>query len=315
MSSTPIFEIIPVPSSAGNPRDGIERAPEVLLAAGFTTALEQAGASLVMSDADIPPFRQRPDIQAGSTIDFGPIRRYAQYSQDAVASAISNGRTPVVLGGDCTIEIGVVAAHIAMGRNIGIIYIDAHCDLNVPGSAPKMTDGFVEGPDWQVNGHMLGIHGADDGLARQGPRYPLILPEMLAVVGSDPAQTTEFEKAQVERLGLTVVPWMDAARDPEGVIHTLLNGQFASADTIIIHFDTDALNYPQTPIAEIALSIETGFSLSQAARLIHTVAQDKRFGGLTITEISAREEDSAEAKFQYAIGRFVQAIAPSIAVR
>ena len=312
MTQTSTFEIIPAPTSAANPRNGIERAPEVLLAAGFASALEQAGGTLVISGADMPVFRQRTDLKAGSTIDFGPIRRYAKLTQDAVAHAIANKHTPIVLGGDCTIEIGVVAAHVAAGRKVGIVYIDAHSDLNVPGSAPEITDGFMEGPDWQVNGHMLGLDGADEELARQGPRYPLITPDMLAIVSADRAQSTEFEKAQIERLGLTVIPWNDAAKDPEGVIRTLLADQFADADTVIVHFDVDVLNYPQTPIAEIALTTETGLSLSQAARLIQAVVKDPRFGGLTITEISAREEDSIKPEFQYAVGRLVQAIAPSI---
>ena len=52
-----------------------------------------------------------------------------------------------MLGEDCTVGIGAVAAQVATGERVGVVYFDAHADLNVPGSVTEARlDWIRDGP-------------------------------------------------------------------------------------------------------------------------------------------------------------------------
>ena len=58
-----------------------------------------------------------------------------------VEEALEDGALPVVLGGDHSIAIGSVAGlaayHRKRGQRVGIIWLDAHSDINTPSSSPS----------------------------------------------------------------------------------------------------------------------------------------------------------------------------------
>jgi arginase len=65
----------------------------------------------------------------------------------------------LVLGGDCTVELGTVAGAFGHGPSIGLVYIDLDTDLNTPEST---ADGAL---DWMGVAHLLGIEGSATELA------------------------------------------------------------------------------------------------------------------------------------------------------
>ena len=73
-------------------------------------------------------------------------------------------RKALVVGGDCTIELGSVAGALQSGASIGLVYVDLDVDLN----APATSDGAL---DWTGVAHLLDIPGAApelSGLGRSG---------------------------------------------------------------------------------------------------------------------------------------------------
>jgi arginase len=133
--------LLGVPTSAGTHGPGQEKAPGALRAAGLAGALAAAGVE-VHDEGDLPVAMYRA----------------------AVAELLDRGMAPLVLGGDCTITLGVAAGFARYGDDLGLLYFDGDADLSTPattGSGGARLDGRRP---------LAGRGGAGAGPARaQGP--------------------------------------------------------------------------------------------------------------------------------------------------
>jgi arginase len=88
-----------------------------------------------------------------------------QQLADRVYPLLARGDVVLVLGGNCTIALGVVAALQRLGTGApGLLYVDRHYDINTPEST---TDGAL---DWMGLAHALALPGCLDTLADAEPR-------------------------------------------------------------------------------------------------------------------------------------------------
>lgn len=279
------IQIISIPSSAGSTHPGLEQAPAAIRASGLADALRDMGHDVIERNDDLPVWQWRPDPTESTASNVKAAIEYIGHTRLRVAQALSAGRLPLVLGGDCSIEIGVVAANLDAGNRVGLIYFDGHADLNVPGSVPNGTGEFSESLDWMGVAHMLGVEGAIPALTNIGSRYPMLSASDVAVVGFIPEQASDFEKQQIQSSGMRVINWDTVARDPEGEITNLLATWGNEFSHLLIHFDVDVLNFLDTPIAETTASRDVGLTLHQAMRVLSMIVADSRFSGLTVTEV------------------------------
>lgn len=116
------------PSALGHVPEhlGVERAPEVLLAAGLADGLGVRRAGRVEAagySAERDPQTQVLNPQA--------ISGYSPLLADAVAAVLDEGEFPVVLGGDCSVLLGTILALRRRGR-YGLLYIDGDADFYQP---------------------------------------------------------------------------------------------------------------------------------------------------------------------------------------
>jgi arginase len=99
--------VIGVASSAGTHHAGQDRAPAALRAAGFTEKLR--GAGLTVEDrGDLLHEVFVADEMGATARNLAAVVRVARATAGAVAGALADGALPLVLGGDCTITLGVV---------------------------------------------------------------------------------------------------------------------------------------------------------------------------------------------------------------
>ena len=309
---TTTIEIIDMPTSAGGNRPGLELAPAALRSAGLIDALHARSVKTI-DRADAPtPWRWRENLVDVEASNGAGVVEHVQHARSRVAAAIVDGQRVLGLGGDCTVAIGVVAAHADVGARTGLVYIDGHADLNVPGSVADGTGEFTPSLDWMGVGHMVDLDGAWEALATVGPRRPLLAPSDVAIVGWVPEQASAHERRTLDDLGLRVIDWARLSRDPEGEMTRLLAVWGASFDRLLVHFDVDVLDYAQTPIADTSVSQGVGLSLDQARRALACVVKDPRFAALTISEINPAHPE-LDTRFQTALSHFAEAIADAFA--
>ena len=189
------LDIIGAPSSAGAYAPGQEKAPAALRAAGLVERLSAAGIE-VHDRGDIAGFRWTTDRASPRAMNVKPAAAAAVAVAEQVAAALADDAAVLVLGGDCTVELGTVAGALRGTPEVGLVYVDLDTDLNTPAST---TDGAL---DWMGVAHMLGIEGTVPELAAIGPRAPMLGPDQILFFANDNVEP--FERDVIRRLGIAV---------------------------------------------------------------------------------------------------------------
>src|SRR5688572_261657 len=131
--------LIGAPSSAGAYSPGQERAPRALRDAGLPRRLREFGLD-VHDLGDTQSFRWKVDRDNPRAMNAAAAARTARETARLVRQALEQEAVAVVLGGDCTVELGTVAGALHGGGEVGLLYVDLDTDLNTPRST---TDGAL----------------------------------------------------------------------------------------------------------------------------------------------------------------------------
>ncbi len=266
--------LIEGPTSAGAYAPGQEDGPRALLDAGLREALEAVGVT-VRIGGQASPFRWRPDPESPSAANAGAVIDRASQVASLVRS-VPAGDTILVLGGDCTVGVGTVAGLLHSSERLGLVYVDRHADLNVPGST---VDGAL---DWMGVAHMLDIDGAVEGLAALAGQRPMLSAGQISFLGLGPH--TDFEAAVIADRRLPVVDVRSAVSDPISGVRTALS-PLAACDNLAVHFDVDLVDFLDAPLAENT-DRGTAPSLRTCGEILSTLLRDKRVRALTVTEFN-----------------------------
>jgi len=133
----PTVDIIGVPIELGAGRRGAQLGPDVVRASGLQRHIEELKYT-VRDNGNVEVPDATPDAPGGPgrPRHLELIRRTCEATADAVAGSMRAGGFPVVVGGDHSIAIGVLAGIARVNGPAGVIWIDAHADLNTPETSP-----------------------------------------------------------------------------------------------------------------------------------------------------------------------------------
>src|SRR5690349_9122077 len=131
--------LIGVPLDLGAGRRGVDMGPSAFRIAGLRDRVEALQCAVVDKGdlpAPIPETRRPRDERKKYVAD---IARICQKLHDLSLSSLNEGAVPIVLGGDHSLGAGSVAAAAAWARQarklpIGLLWVDAHGDMNTPES-------------------------------------------------------------------------------------------------------------------------------------------------------------------------------------
>ncbi len=291
------ISIVGVPSSAGSYAAGQEQAPAALRSAGLIDALGETGLH-VHDEGDLPLQVWRPDRVNPRAQNIGQVTECIAGLIECLVPLLARGDTVLVLGGNCTVALGVVGAlHGVTVERIGLLYLDRGYDMNTPEST---TDGAL---DWMGMAHALSLPGCLDVLANAlGPR-PLLAVNQVAWLGVEDGLATSWERDQARRLGLQVISSEDFALNPAAAASASL--AYLPDGPLAVHFDVDVLDFTDAPLAENTDGRNSGPTLDQAAVALGIAASDPRFRAMSIGELNP----TRSAGDPDAIPRFVSTVA------
>ena len=172
------FGLLGVPSSAGARTPGQEKGPAALRAAGLLELLDATGLE-VRDHGDLPLFRWRPDPTTRTPQNLAAVVSVASEVAGSIEGVVRDGEIPLVVGGDCTITVGVIAGMLRAGLDPSLLYVDGGVDLYVPGTQPA---GHM---DSMGVAHLLDEPGAARELAGIGPTTPMLEAEQGHVLRSE----------------------------------------------------------------------------------------------------------------------------------
>jgi arginase len=294
-----MLTVLGVPTSAGAFAPGQEHAPVALREAGLLDALAERGVE-VRDLGDSPVWRWRPDRERPRAQNLPAVVEIARDTAARVEAALGDGPL-LVLGGDCSIELGTLAGHLARDDSVGLVYLDLHPDLNTPESV-------IEGTfDWMGMAHALGVPGAEPELAGIGPRTPLLGDEQVVFLGYGPERARPFELDQIVRRGLKAIPVDEVADDPEAAAGRAL--EFASSfDRLLVHFDVDVVDFNDAQLSEDAVRGD-GLTLDAAMRALAVLTASERLSAVTVTELNPYHGDEDGQTLRQFVGMLADCLA------
>jgi arginase len=290
--------LIGAPTSAGSYAPGQEAAPRVLRELGLVEALRAAGRNV--TDAGDGPLQVwRPDRENLRAQNLAAVVEAVQAVAQAVSTAIQADADVLVIGGNCTVALGVMSAFTGEPP-AGLLYLDRHFDLNTPHST---SDGAL---DWMGMAHALDLPGAAPELATAFSRRPLLTPAQVWFAGIDPAAATAFENEQADQLELHWCSSGDLTRQPAVVVADAL--EFLPAGPLGVHVDLDVLDFIDAPLSENTDGRNSGPSLAALTQVLEIACHDARFRALSIGELNpARAAGEPEA-----LARFIATLATAL---
>jgi arginase len=203
------ISIIGVPMDLGQARRGVDMGPSAIRYAGVVERLEALDYEIDdLGDIQIG----RPERLGEHSVDnLRNLKAVAEASEklsSSVDNIIGENRFPLVFGGDHSIAIGTLAGVAKHYKNLGVIWYDAHGDLNTADTSPS---GNIHGMPLAVS---LGL--GHKALTTIGGYEPKIKPENIVIIGARSLDDGEKELIrekgikvytmhEIDRMGMTAV--------------------------------------------------------------------------------------------------------------
>ena len=272
--------IIGVPLDLGGGRRGVDMGPSAFRVAGLGERIAALGLTVVDKGNIVVPVRDTIGHQHEYKKYIDEIARVCSELYATSLASLDAGATPIVLGGDHSLAAGSVAAVAAWARRtkqlpIGIIWIDAHGDMNTPATSPS---GNVHGMPLAA---LLGPEPKE--LSNIGGFFPTVLPEHTVLLGV--RNLDEREKALVHASGVHVFTMKDI--DRQGIASIAEQAvALASAGTAGIHvsFDMDGCDPGIAP--GVGTPVKGGLDYREAHMVMEIVADSGLLTSLDLVEVN-----------------------------
>lgn len=189
------LSIIGVPMDLGQTRRGVDMGPSAIRYAGVIERIENIGYSV--EDKGNIEIALAERVHSDENTNLKNLKAVADASErlaQTVSDVITNKRFPLVLGGDHSIAIGTLAGVSRHYKNLGVIWYDAHGDLNTADTSPS---GNIHGMPLAAS---IGI--GDDALTRIGGYTPKVKSENIVIIGA--RSLDEGEKELIKEKGIKV---------------------------------------------------------------------------------------------------------------
>lgn len=230
--------VIGVPMDLGADRRGVDMGPSAIRYANLRGKLQQIGFEVEdIGNLQVPT----PETYEIGDTKLKYLREIVRVNEElaqTVTSVMEKGRFPLVLGGDHSIAIGTIAGVSRLQKRTGVIWFDAHGDLNTAETSPS---GNIHGMPLAASlgwGHPDLTNCAGDG--------PKISPEHVALIGV--RSLDEGEKRAIQENGIHVftmheIDRMGMAKVVEEALNIVTNG----TDGVHLSLDLDGIDPNEAP--------------------------------------------------------------------
>ncbi len=249
----------------GASRRGVDMGPSAVRYARLHERLRRLGIERIEDHGNLRVPDRESAVEAGKDAKFFPvIDSVCNELAALVEDAIKDGGFPIVLGGDHSIAMGTLKGlKSARGKAAGLVWIDAHSDINSPDTSPS---GNVHGMPLFFalkNGFADPKHTVQIGLRDVDPHEKQLLREW---------GVAAFSMSDVDRLGITKV--MEKALDVAG----------RDARSVHVSFDMDGIDPSEAP--GTGTPVKGGLSYREAHLIMEMLAESGALGSIEMVEIN-----------------------------
>ncbi|WP_414044007.1 arginase [Macrococcus sp. EM39E] len=233
------IEIIGAPSAFGQRKLGVNLGPDAMRYAGLIERVEDIGHTVIdTGDIQSPKIDMKKyKSEQGGLRNLEEVTSFCESLYAKVDAVVQKGNYPVVIGGDHSIAMGTISGISKHYKNLGVIWYDAHGDLNIDESSPS---GNIHGMPLRA---LIG-DGHED-LVNIGGYKNKVKVENIVLIGM--RDLDEGEKAYIKEVGIKTYTMAEIDRlGIQAVIEESLS-YLEKCDGIHLSLDVDALDPVETP--------------------------------------------------------------------
>ncbi len=268
---------IGAPMDLGSDRRGVDMGPSAIRYAGLSAAVRDVGISYDdAGDLPVPrpegrdPNAERPE--RGTAKYLKETRWVCRRVESAVADALEDGETPLVLGGDHSIAIGTVGG-ASRDRDVGVLWLDAHGDFNTPETTPSGN----------VHGMPVAAFLGRDVFGEMSWARADVAEENVAMVGLrdlDDDERTALRDSDVDAYTMSDVD----TRSIVPVVEDALDSALSGVDALHVSLDMDFLDPDEAP--GVGTPVTGGVTYREAHAAMELVAETDALCSLEVVEVN-----------------------------
>ncbi|HYX77338.1 MAG TPA: arginase [Gaiellaceae bacterium] len=269
----------------GAGRRGVDMGPSAIRYAGLDTRIERLGRQVFDWGNVEGAVPEATEMGSERMRFLAPIKQACERVAHLVARAVEEGLQPLVLGGDHSVSIGTLGG-LARGNGAGgVLWLDAHGDLNRPQTSPS---GNVHGMPLAA---ALGLAGPE--FESDAWPLPAVAADRVALVGVRSLDSAEVEL--IADTGVSVYTMSDIDRlGLERTVREALE-RIAGPGFVHVSLDMDALEPDIAP--GVGTPVRGGLSYREAHLAMELVAESGLAGSLEVVEVNPildRENETAK---------------------
>ncbi|MDR0270781.1 arginase [Paenibacillus sp.] len=268
------ISIIRVPFGLGAGRPGSENGPDSMMKFGLVKKLKGLGHDVPADQCiRLPDGIKSPVASKMKHVE--EVLAISGLLGEAVYQTVANGHIPLVLGGDHSIAMGSLAGLTRHYSNMGVIWVDAHSDLNTESTSPS---GNMHGISLAVG---LGISRFKLEQIAKGA-VPLKA-ENCVIIGA--RDLDHDEKALIRSCGLTCFTMHEIDRiGIEKVVQEALRIAGDGTDGVHLSFDIDSVDPIEAP--GTGTPVRGGLSYREAHLLLELMSESGRITSADFVEVN-----------------------------
>jgi arginase len=258
----------------GAGRRGVDMGPSAIRYAGLAERLEALGREVIDLGNVPAAVAEATDMGSDDTRFLRQIMATCERIAEVVEGALREGHFPLVLGGDHSVALGSLGALAAAKGPGGVLWIDAHGDLNRPETSPT---GNVHG---MVLAAALGLAGP--GFASEAWPMPAVDRTRVALVGTRSLDAGERELVREQDLRV----WTMSTIDQLGLERAMLEAiEHVSGEGFVhLSLDMDVLEPDVAP--GVGTAVRGGLTYREAHLALELVADANVLTSMDVVEVN-----------------------------
>ncbi|WP_075980360.1 arginase [Bacillus massilinigeriensis] len=269
------ISIIGMPMDLGQTRRGVDMGPSAIRYAGVIEKLQELFDE-VHDLGDIPV--GRPEVIIDKPSNLRNLHLVAEKNEllaEKVDEVMNSGTFPLVLGGDHSIAIGTLAGVSKHFKNLGVIWYDAHGDLNTEETSPS---GNIHGMPLAVN---LGL--GHERLTKVGGYSPKVKPENVVIIGA--RSLDEGERELIKAKGIRVYTMHEIDRlGMAKVMEDTISYLKGKTDGVHLSLDLDGLDPNDAP--GVGTPVIGGISYRESHLAMEMLAESELITSAEFVEVN-----------------------------
>jgi arginase len=266
--------VIGAPLDLGSGRRGVDMGPSAIRYADLDERIRSLGRACLDWGNVAAPVAEATEMGDEHARFLPEILATCDQVARLVTRAVGEGLLPLVLGGDHSVAIGTLGGLAQAHGPGGVLWIDAHGDLNTPRTSPS---GNVHG---MALAAALGRAG--EGFASDAWPLPAIEPGRVALVGV--RSLDEGERALLRELDARVFTMSDVDRIGVEVAIREALAHVEGRGFVHVSLDMDVVDPDVAP--GVGTPVRGGFSYREAHLALELVAESGLAGSLEVTEVN-----------------------------